>query len=593
MKKSLAKIADTGESTTKSLFNFGLFIFTRPGLGLLKKITKRYLQRSGIITQHQIAYSDWIKAQSEPSLVKNDFEQNVEKLILTPKVSIILSARNANQQDVNKTLASICDQSYAHWELCVSGTLSPTQFTQKDDRIKLLAADNNNAAAYINTLLTASTGDYVLFLMPGDIMTPGCLFEVIKHINAHPANLLIYTDDDRINNNGTYSTPYFKPDWSPDTLLSRNYIGHNYIAKKELTHAINGISEETDTDYVYDFLLRASEATDRIGHIAKILFHCASHLITGTENTTSKKALNDAMTRRGTPASIDEITGAPGCYYVDYEIKQPASVSIIIPTKDNAVLLKTTIDSILEKTNYPDYEIIVLDNNSKSEEFFGLIKKYQNRHPDNFRCINANFPFNFARLMNLGVAESRGAYILMCNNDVEVIHTDWITKMVSYAQHAKIGAVGVKLLYPDNTIQHAGIVMGNDEASSHIYANHPAGDNGYFYGLKAVTNYAAVTAACMMCRTEVYHKAGGMDEALEVEYNDIDFCLRLLQNGHYNLYLPSAVLYHHESATRGHPFRSIKAYKQHEKDLAIFKSKWQPLIDNDPFYNPNLRIPFA
>jgi len=591
MKKSFAKIADNGEGALKGLFNFGLFIFTKPGLRLLKKIAKRYLQTSGVIKQHTISYNEWIKAQSGPALVKNDFEQNVKNLALTPKVSIILPACYTDQHDITHTIASVFDQSYAHWELCISDTLSFPQLAQKDDRIKLLPTDGSNTATCINVLLAATTGDYILFLMPGDIITPAGLFEVIKHINAHPSDSLIYSDEDRINNNGTYTTPYFKPGWSPDTLLSRNYIGHNFIAKKELISTINGFAE--NTNYFYDFLLRASEMTDRISHIAKVLFHCAPHSFTEAENTASKKALNDAVARRGTPAIINQITGAPGCYYIDYQVMQPAAVSIIIPTKDNTALLKTTIDSIIEKTNYPGYEIIVLNNNSNSEEFFSLIKKYQIRHPDKFRCIDANFPFNFARLMNLGVAESRGEYILMCNNDIEVTHTDWISNMVSYAQRTKTGAVGVKLLYPDNTIQHAGIVLGKDEATAHIYANFPAGDNGYLYGLKAVTNYAAVTAACMICRKEVYLKAGGMDEALEVEYNDIDFCLRLLQNGYYNLYLPSAVLYHHESATRGHPFRSIKAYRQHEKDLAIFRSKWQPLIDNDPYYNANLNIAFT
>ena len=339
-------------------------------------------------------------------------------------------------------------------------------------------------------------------------------------------------------------------------------------------------------------MLRATETTDRIGHIQQVLFHCAVSTFTDADNDASKRALVDAMTRRATPATINEISGLPGYYHINYEIEKTGTVSIIIPTKDNTSFLKTTIDSILSKTNYPDYEIIVLNNNSTSEEFFGLIKKYQDEHPGKFRCVNANFPFNFAKLMNLGVAESRGEYILMCNNDIEVISAGWLTQMVSYAQHTKIGAVGVKLLYPDNTIQHAGIVLGGEEASRHIYANYSNNDNGYCGSLKAATNYSAVTAACMMCSRGAYIKVGGMDENLPVEYNDIDFCLRLFQNGYYNLYLPSVVLYHYESATRGHPFRSIKAYKQHEHDLAVFKSKWHPLIGNDPFYNASRDIAF-
>lgn len=592
MKKNLAKISDSGEGTVTSLFKFALFIFTKPGFNLVKKITKRYLQTTGIIKQTLLPYNDWIKAQSAPDHAKNDFEQHIKKFTLTPKISIIIPASDTNEPGLAKSIASLFDQSYAHWELIIADTL-PHHLAQKDDRIKLTAAATDNTATCINTLLTAATGHYFLFLTPGDIITPGCLFEVIKHINAHPADMLIYTDEDNLNDNGTFTNPHFKPGWSPDTLLSRNYIGHNIVAKKELITAINGFSEDIETNCFYDFLLRAAETTDRVGHIQQVLFHCSPQAFTVAENKTSKKALADAMVRRSMPATINEIAGAPGCYYINYEIKQPEKVSIIIPTKDNTALLKTTIDSIIEKTNYPDYEIIVLNNNSTSDEFFSLIKTYQTRHPGIFRCINASFPFNFAKLMNLGVTESKGKYILMCNNDIEVTHPGWMSNMVSYAQHSKTGAVGVKLLYPDNTIQHAGIVLGKDDTSSHVFANCNSNDNGYFFSLKAVTNYTAVTAACMMCRKEVYNKTGGMDETLEVEYNDIDFCLRLLQNGYYNLYLPSVVLYHHESATRGHPFRSIKAYKQHEKELAIFKSKWQPIIDNDPFYNSNLNIAFT
>ena len=589
MKKSLAKISDTGENKFISLLKFALFVFTKPGIRLLKKTAKKSLQKSGVIRQHKLQYNEWIKTKTASALIKKDFEENIKALSLQPKISITIPVYDQKNITLSKAIGSVINQSYSNWELLITA-ISSGQFSHSDDRIRFISTENKNLASCINSLLSVSTGAYILFLMPDDTITPNCLFEVVKHINSDPSDMLIYTDEDTIVEDGTYATPYFKPGWSPDTLLSRNYIGNTIIAKKELTSLVNGCREGFETNCFYDFLLRASEVTNNIGHIPKVLFHCASKKFTPADNFTAKKALNEAMIRRSTPATITEVPETTGCYYLNYAIKQTDLVSIIIPTKDNTALLKSTIDSILQKTSYPNYEILVLNNNSSSEDFFALIKDYTEKHAGIIRCIDANFSFNFAKLINHGVAESNGKYILMCNNDVEVIHNDWITQMISYAQHNRTGAVGVKLLYPDNTIQHAGIVLGIDGASGHVFANSPANDNGYFYNLKATTNYAAVTAACLMCRKEVYTEVNGMDETLEVEYNDIDLCLRLLEKGYYNLYLPSVQLHHYESATRGHPFRSIKSYKQHEKDLRIFKAKWQPLIDNDPFYNANLSL---
>ena len=593
MKKDFAKISDANGSRFTGLLKFVSFaFFTKPGFDLLKRIIGKYLVRTLNIHNQALNYNDWIKEKTDPAVIKSEFNENINNLKLKPKITIIIAgSAGADNKQLATAISSVIDQSYSNWELYIDN--ASQILAQKDDRIRLTTQKSDYTKANLYHLIDESAGPYILFMMPQDTLTPNCLFEVIKHINNHPSDMLIYTDEDALDNNGQFSSPHFKPGWSPDTLLSRNYIGHTIIIKKEVFANIKPAFKENNSFNFYDLILRSSEITNNIGHIPKILFHSGNNTFTEADNIASKNAINDALIRRGTPATITEVPSATACYYIKYEITQPRKVSIIIPTKDNTQLLKTAVDSILQKTEYPDYEIIVLNNNSNSDDFFRLVKEYEKTHHGIFRCIDANFPFNFAKLMNLGVAQSNGAYILMCNNDIEVINNDWMTQMVSYTQHNQTGAVGVKLLYPDNTIQHAGIILGTKEASRHIYANRPADDSGYFNSLKAVTNYSAVTAACMMCRKEVYDKAGGMDETLEVEYNDIDFCLRLIQNGFYNLYIPSVVLYHHESATRGHPFRSIAAYKQHEKDLAVFKSKWQQLIDNDPFYNTNLNIAFT
>jgi GT2 family glycosyltransferase len=247
------------------------------------------------------------------------------------------------------------------------------------------------------------------------------------------------------------------------------------------------------------------------------------------------------------------------------------------------------MDSIIGKTTYPDYEIIVLDNNSASEAFFKLKEEYLQAQPGRIRFIDAPFAFNFSKLMNLGVSHSRGKYILMLNNDGEVMQADWMEKMAGYAQLQHIGAIGVKLLYPDDTVQHAGIALGiNNGDAGHVFAGAAANDHGYHGSLATATNYSAVTAACLMCRKEVYVQAGCMDEQLAIEYNDIDLCLSFLKAGYYNVVLPEVTLHHHESATRAHPFRNRASWQQHEKEFSIFKAKWAERVDNDPFFNKNI-----
>ncbi len=568
MKKNLSKIADPGEGKLKSLLKFAAFVFTKPGFGFFKRIVKKKFLKPGI---DQIAYSDWIKASQNPALLQKDYENNFKTLKLKPKISILITAGDG----LSTAISSVLEQSYSNWELIITGTTEIP--ANKDERI--IPLGKRNAQSLLS-------GEYVLFMEHSDVLTPNCLFELVKHINAHPSDKLIYTDEDIADDNSSYSTPHFKPGWSPDSLLSHNYIGHTMAIKKELLTQV----KNWETTNYYDLLLQSTELTNNIGHIPMILYHCHKHPFSAADDIASKKALSETMIRRQTPASITNVPDTTGCYHLNYEITKKDKVSIIIPTKDNTTLLRKALDSIILKTDDPDYEIIVLNNNSTSTEFFQLVKDYTEKHPAIFRCINANFPFNFAKLMNFGVAQIKGTYILMCNNDIEVIHNDWMTQMVSYAQLQHVGTVGVKLLYPDNTIQHAGIVLDKEEGSRHLYVNKPGNDNGYCYALKTVTNYAAVTAACLMCRKEVYNEAGGMDEALAVEYNDVDLCLKLMQHGYYNVYLPTVELYHYESATRGHPFRSKESWKQHEKELAIFKSKWQSLLDNDPFYNPNLKL---
>jgi O-antigen biosynthesis protein len=606
MKKNFAKIS-SNEGKVKSLLKFASFVLTKPGYELAKKVAKKILRKFGLFKEHHFEYNEWIQEWLDPGFLNDEYQKNINTLTRLPKISIVMPVYNPPVRFLEAAIQSVIAQQYSNWELCISDDCSPnpqvrttlSDFTEKDQRIKVhFREKNGHISANSNSALALATGDYILFMDHDDLLTPNCVFEFARHINVHPQDQLIYSDEDKIDDEGKYSLPHFKPDWAPDNLLSRNYMGHVIVAAKALVDKLKGFREGFEGSQDHDFLLRATELTDHIGHIPKVLYHWRIHKESVADKTSAKpyaylaaeKALSEALLRRGTPGKVLHIPETLGGYHIQYDITSYDKVSIIIPTKDQVALLKIAIDSIISKTTYPDYEIILLNNNSASDEFFAMVKEYEQKHAAVFRCVDANFPFNFARLMNLGVAQSKGAYILFANNDIEVINGDWMTQMVSYAQRPKTGAVGVKLLYKDNTIQHAGVVLGLGGAAGHVFVNMHKDDRGYFNYIRSLNNYSAVTAACMMVRKNVYLEVGGMDETLEVEYNDVDLCLNILKHGYFNVYLPTVEIYHYESATRGHPFQSKESWTQHEHDFGIFTKKWSKWIKNDPFYNPNLSI---
>jgi|GEM_PF-538054 len=606
MKKNFAKIS-TNKGKVKSLLDFASFVLTKPGFEMAKRVAKKALRKAGLYQEVNVGYHDWITKRLDIIKLKEEYSVISPGFSLRPVFSIVIPVYNPPPEFLRAAIDSVRDQLYDRWELCLSDDVSPnpevrkvlSEYAAKDKRIKVVfREENGHISANTNSALTLATGDYILFMDHDDLLTPNCLSEFVRHINAHPYDEIIYSDEDKIDDEGKYSMPHFKPDWAPDNLLSRNYMGHVIVVSRNIMDQVKGFRLGFEGSQDHDFLLRATELTRYIGHIPKVLYHWRIHQASVASNTDAKpyayiaaqKALDEALIRRGTPGHISHIPDTLGGYRIHYDIVKPGKVSVIIPTKDQVGLLKGAIDSIINRTDYPDFEIIVLNNNSSTPEFFELMADYQQKHSDIFRCIDANFKFNFARLMNIGVAASKGDYILLANNDIEVIESNWMTEMVSFAQQKHAGAVGVKLLYKDDTIQHAGVVLGLGGAAGHVFINMHKNDRGYFNYIKSLNNYSAVTAACVMCRKEIYQEVGGMDEMLDVEYNDVDLCLKFLTHGYFNVYIPDVEVYHYESATRGHPFQSKESWAQHEKDFGIFRGKWQSLIDNDPFYSPNLSI---
>jgi glycosyltransferase involved in cell wall biosynthesis len=621
LKKIFFKKNTTGTGRLKKILTFLSFTLSKPGMAILRKVSKRGLKKLYLLAEDrpvQITYldedanneirdyNDWIRYRQKPEQISRDFKATQAKLTQQPKISIVMPVYNPLPKYLKAAIESVLRQDYSNWELCIADDCSPGEkigkllraYAMKDSRIKVaFRKENGHISACSNSALELATGEYILFMDHDDLLSRDCFLEVLKHINTHPEHDIIYSDEDKVNEAERHTEPHFKPDWAPDSLLSRNYMGHVVVMKKKLVDEIGGFRLGFEGSQDYDLLLRATEATTNIGHIPKVLYHWRIHGKSAAQSEdvkpyayiAAKKALEEALQRRGTPGSISYLSGLRG-YRIKYDIPVEGKVSIIIPTKDHVKLLKNTVDSILHHTDYSNYEIIVLNNNSSSKEFFSLVANYSAQYSDRFRCIDCPFPFNFAKLMNIGAKAATGEYLLLLNNDVEIIHEDWLRAMVAYAQIPEHGAVGVKLLYPDDHIQHAGVIVGLGGVAGHAFLNAYKDDPGYFNYIQSVNNFSAVTAACLMCRKSLYDQVGGMDETLEVEFNDVDLCLKFVDAGYYNIYLPDVELYHYESATRGHPHQSRESWERHEREIKLFKAKWQRYIDHDPFFNPNLNI---
>jgi len=418
---------------------------------------------------------------------------------------------------------------------------------------------------------------------------------VVKCINQTDADF-IYSDEDFIDIEGECSNPHYKPDFSPDLLLSHNYITHFSCFRKTLLDKVGHFDSQFDGSQDYDLFLRLTEQTDNIQHIQKILYHWRT--IEGSTSADSeakpeaiersKRVLENAMQRRGVEASI-EYGNLNHFFRVKYAIIGQPLVSIIIPFKDKPELLDMCVNSILEKSSYENYEIIGISNNSESKEVFELMETLEKKD-SRVSFYEYNTEFNYADINNHAVnTYAKGEHVLLLNNDIEVIEPSWIEAMLEHSQREEIGCVGAKLYYPDDTIQHAGVIIGLGGYAGHSHKMYPRDNPGYFNRLNAIQNLSAVTAACLMIKKRIYQEIDGMDAVnFKVAYNDVDFCLRVMEQGYYNLFTPYAQMYHHESISRGYETTPEKIARfQTEKD-ALYKRHPYILENGDPYYNPNL-----
>lgn len=535
-------------------------------------------------------------------------KQRAEKLDYEPCISIIVPTYKTPEKFLKEMIDSVRNQSYENWELCI-GDGSVTEDTvknvvesyqKKDKRIKMLClSENLGIAGNTNAALSIATGDYIALLDHDDILAPDALYEVVKWMNEHYKDEtdVIYTDEDKVSFDlKDYFEPHFKSDYNLDLIRSNNYICHLFVARKSIVDQVGGFRKEYDGSQDYDFILRCIEQSKHVEHVPKVLYHWRCHPGSTAANQESKmycyeagkRAIEDHLKRRGEDGCQVVMTEHLGFYHVIYPIREHKKVSIIIPNKDQKEILERCIESVIQKTDYKNYEIIIVENNSTTNEIFEYYKTIEQR--ENIRVVIWKDKFNYSAINNFGVKYANGEYLLFLNNDIEVIRENWLSEMLANVQRKEVGIVGAKLLYPDNMVQHAGVIIGMGGIAGHPLSRHPADDCGYFARGIIQQNLNAVTAACMLTKKEVYEKVKGFEEKLAVAFNDIDLCLKVRKAGYLIVYDPEALLYHHESISRGKE-DTLEKRNRFEGEVDYMAKKWKDVLEKgDEYYNPNLSL---
>ncbi len=557
-----------------------------------------------------VSYGQWLrKYENTLDYHADTILSTIESFTIRPKISIILSLKHDNEMDLRKALDSIVSQSYSNWEICIadlteqyqlSGIINEYQATESKKRIHYnkCVLDCSNP---IDLALSLATGEFVAELNHNDELSPHALYFMVKAVNQNPSAEFFYSDEDKLDEEGRRKLPFFKPNWNQDLLYSYNYIRNFAMLNLSLVRSLGGFNNGEEENQNYDLFLRASKALDfeNIIHVPRVLYHsrilCDSLLeekeIIAKSGVTS---LQNHFKSLGKEVAVS-MGEFPNTYRVSHPIPDDNPlVSLIIPTRDMLEVLKPCVESILEKTEYENYEIIIVDNQSCRDEthaWFTVIET----HPK-IKILQYNEEFNYSAINNYAVERANGTVVGLINNDVEIINGDWLSEMLAHAIRPDIGCVGAKLLYSDNTVQHAGVVLGLGETkdfsglAGHILKGIDTREPGYFNRAAVVQNYSAVTAACLLIKKELFQKVGGLEENnLKVAFNDVDFCLNVREAGYRNLWTPYALLYHYESKSRGKedtPEKQIRA----QSEIAYMKLKWSDMLRNDPAYNCNLTL---
>ena len=551
-----------------------------------------------------VSYDKWLpKHLPTEAMLKKQRESTFEK---NPKISIVVPLYKTPSAYLKEMIASVQAQTYSNWELCLSdgsGENSPIQeelqaYAAKDKRIKVLYDGSQlRIAENTNVAIKGASGDFIAFMDHDDVLTPNALYECVKAYNEEPEAAIFYSDEDKMSMDGhKFFQPHFKPDMNIDLLCSVNYICHLFIVSKEVVEEAGLMCPEYDGAQDYDFIFRCIETGKKVCHLAKILYHWRSHEDSTSENPESKlyafdagqKAVQAHYDRLGIKAEVSKGEYL-GLYRTKFIRDTDPLISIIIPNKDHIDDLQRCIASIDSKSSYKNYEYIIVENNSTDDKTFAYYKELEKTNPK-AHVVYWDREFNYSLINNFGAKHAHGEYFLLLNNDTEIINEDCLEELLGYCTREDVGAVGARLYYEDDTIQHAGVVIGFGGIAGHCFVMQPRGYTGYCHRIIEAQDYSAVTAACLMVRKEVFEEVGGLSEELAVAFNDIDFCMKIRQTGRLIVYNPYAELYHYESKSRGLEDTPEKVAR-FNKEIAIFEKKWPDIFrTGDPYYNPNLTL---
>lgn len=539
--------------------------------------------RSGGVWHDTAGYNEWIRRYD--TLSPDDLQAiaaHIARLQWRPTLSVCTVAGAAAENDLQATVTSFLDQLYPNWELQIVHEASTSlavrslldEYGKRDPRIKPLLISANRIDRSCGTALVASlSGDFLGCAEPGDIFPPHALYMAAIVLNHDPLLEVLYADEDRIDETGRRTAPFFKPDWNRELFRSQDYFGGLTLLRSATLRRLGGADDSEDLADLRRKLLKNVHAS-RVGHVPFVLCHRPLSARTSLRDD-SAASLGLGADSQVTTTAYPEMAARP-------------LVSLIIPTRNGKRMLARCIESIRSRTEYPQYEVIVVDNGSDEPESLAYLRQIEKY--DGFRVVCFNAPFNFSALNNFGVRYASGEIVGLLNNDLEVIAGGWLTAMVCLAVQSDIGAVGAKLYYPGDRIQHAGVILGLGGVAGHSHHGFRRADAGYFGRLHHVQEVSAVTAACLLVRKDVYLSVGGLDEQnLPVAYNDIDFCLRLRDAGYRNVWTPLAELYHYESSTRGYETTSERRAR-FDKEHAYMVSRWGGVLLADPCYNPNLTL---
>lgn len=551
----------------------------------------------------EVPYGPWYRAYipTEETLET----QRKQKFDYSPLISIAVPAYQTPVEFLRQMIESLIVQTYSNWELCIINASPDNEEMQKvlaeysagDSRVRFCnLKENLGIAENTNRAFAMTKGEFVGLLDHDDLLAPNALYEIVKILQDHPQADALYTDEDKVTTElDEHFQPHLKPDFNLDLLRSNNYICHFFVVRKSIVEKAGGFRKEFDGAQDYDFIFRCTENAGEVLHVPEILYHWRTHKASTADNPASKmyafeagkRAIEAHLERTGTKGEVSH-TQDLGFYRVKYPVQGKPLVSVIIPNKDEKETLQTCLEMLEKNTGYQNFEIIIVENNSTTDEIFRYYKELSGNRK--IHLLRWGKEFNYSAINNFAVAHAKGEYLLFLNNDVKSINPDWLEEMLGVCQRPEVGGVGAKLIYPDNTIQHAGCVIGMGGIAGHMFVDMPADRTGYLHKASLLQDMSAVTAACLLMKKEVFEQAGGFTEELAVAFNDVDLCLKVRKNGYLIVYDPYVKLYHMESKTRGAEDSKEKV-RRFQTEIEYMRCHWIDILKNgDPCYNKNLSL---